>query len=170
MYELNTRLEDVGGGAKPKDVKRRIPQSQDSAGGTQPKVNTPKSTAEGIVPKSVAFTSNAQPHETNDVTSQEGYVGSDPSDFEPRSLSAIPLRWMMKEAIKSGGGILFDSERARRHRFAIPENHDNFPPDFDDTRFYLGAGAEAGGVAKHREPDVQSPHILLRKLLVRHCP
>lgn len=166
VHELNTRLEDVGGGTKPKAVKDRVPRSQDSAGGTQSKASAFNSNAEDIVSKSAASTSNAQPHETNGGTRPEDSVDDgDSSHLEPRRLSAIPLLWMMKEAIKSNGGILFGDENARRQRFTVPKNHDDFPLDFDDARFYFGAGAEAGGmdIAKHREPDVQCPSYIAWK-------
>lgn len=157
-------LKDVGGGVKAKDVKDRVRQSQDTASGTQSKVNVTVSNAEGVALESSAFTSNTQPNETNDGTKPEGsIVCNDLSDFKPRSLSAIPLRWMMKEAIKSGGGILFDSERARSHRFTVPKNYGNVPHGFDDAQFYFGVEAEECGIARYRELDVQSPSYIASK-------
>ncbi|KAF8323257.1 hypothetical protein DL93DRAFT_2070873, partial [Clavulina sp. PMI_390] len=76
-----------------------------------------------------------------------GDVGGGPTpDFYSFSLANITLRWMMKEACKSGSGILFDPEKIERYDFRLPNEDESWSDPDADTKFYR----------ESREDDVKS--------------
>lgn len=68
----------------------------------------------------------------------------------------------MKEAIKSGTQILFDSDKVQRYGFIIPEDTTSAGAEDDDAKFYLGTNGENERIPDHRRFDVAAPsHIAL---------
>lgn len=75
------------------------------------------------------------------------------SDLAKHDLSWIPLRWMIKEAIKSESNILFSDEKL--------ETYDMFKagPKADDIRFYRDptTGGPVDDIPESRKDDVAAP-------------
>jgi hypothetical protein len=93
--------------------------------------------------------------------------GGHVSDFEGYSLSYIPLRWMIKEAIKAKVQILFDPEKLNQYFISAPTYEDNDIDDFgepvspfghdNDAIYYTGTEGNTSFAAELRRDDVKAP-------------
>lgn len=92
--------------------------------------------------------------------------GGNTPNGRPHALSYIPLRWMIKEALKSSVPILFKPSELAHYGLTLPPTDPvtGQAQGHPDARYYVGTEGRLENISTTREGDVMAPrHDLLRR-------